>query len=224
MRMTEKNCPWSTEIWICCWGDCPAALFDSTVSVGAASGASGTGTVMRLWENRAANYFESGSGEIDTAAALRLLKEKQRSAEREVREQETARETGQGRLRMECRYLERDMGALQEEYEEKKARLKKLGETERNRMFEERQSDGIPDMESEEAEGPRVRSPESDLHGNRGNTGRCGGIGVECVFWKTRSSLFPQCLLQELRLWWPQPACFFWQPAPRGRLKQNAVE
>ena len=92
-------------------------------------------------ENRAANYFESGSGEIDIAAALRLLREKQHGAEREVREQETARETGQGRLRMECRYLERDMGALQEEYEEKKARLKKLGETERNRMFEERQSD-----------------------------------------------------------------------------------
>lgn len=133
-------------------GGLSAALFDSTVSVGQLQARPGQELYEAL-ENRAANYFESGSGEIDIAAALRLLREKQHGAEREVREQETARETGQGRLRMECRYLERDMGALREEYEEKKARLKKLGETERNRMFEERQSDGIPDMESEEAEG-----------------------------------------------------------------------
>src|SRR5699024_6064562 len=85
-------------------GGLSAALFDSTVSVGQLQARPGQELYEAL-ENRAANYFESGSGEIDIAAALRLLREKQHGAEREVREQETARETGQGRLRMECRYL-----------------------------------------------------------------------------------------------------------------------
>ena len=106
-----------------------AALFDSTVSVGQLQARPGQELYEAL-ENRAANYFETGSGEIDLAAAFRLLKERQRSVEREVREQEAAREKEQEKVRLECRYLEQDMRALQDEYEEKRGQLEKLGNPE----------------------------------------------------------------------------------------------
>ena len=110
-------------------GGMSAALFDSTVSVGQLQARPGQELYEAL-ENRAANYFETGSGEIDLAAAFRLLKERQRSVEREVREQEAAREKEQERVRLECRYLEQDMRALQDEYEEKRGQLEKLGNPE----------------------------------------------------------------------------------------------
>ena len=104
-------------------------LFDSTVSVGQLQARPGQELYEAL-ENRAANYFETGSGEVDLAAAFRLLKERQRSVEREVREQEAAREKEQEKVRLECRYLEQDMRALQDEYEEKRGQLEKLGNPE----------------------------------------------------------------------------------------------
>ena len=110
-------------------GGMSAVLFDSTVSVGQLQARPGQELYEAL-ENRAANYFETGSGEIDLAAAFRLLKERQRSVEREVREQEAAREKEQERVRLECRYLEQDMRALQDEYEEKRGQLEKLGNPE----------------------------------------------------------------------------------------------
>ena len=110
-------------------GGMSAALFDSTVSVGQLQARPGQELYEAL-ENRAANYFETGSGEIDLAAAFRLLKERQRSVEREVREQEAAREKEQEKVRLECRYLEQDMRALQDEYEEKRGQLEKLGNPE----------------------------------------------------------------------------------------------
>ena len=110
-------------------GGMSAVLFDSTVSVGQLQARPGQELYEAL-ENRAANYFETGSGEIDLAAAFRLLKERQRSVEREVREQEAAREKEQEKVRLECRYLEQDMRALQDEYEEKRGQLEKLGNPE----------------------------------------------------------------------------------------------
>ena len=110
-------------------GGMSAVLFDSTVSVGQLQARPGQELYEAL-ENRAANYFETGSGEIDLAAAFRLLKERQRSVEREVREQEAAREKEQEKVRLECRYLEQDMQALQDEYEEKRGQLEKLGNPE----------------------------------------------------------------------------------------------
>lgn len=117
-------------------GGMSAALFDSTVSVGQLQAQPGQELYEAL-ENRAANYFEAGSGEIDIAAAFRLLKERQRSVEREMREQEASREKEQERVRLECRYLERDMQALQDEYEEKRRRMEKLGDPEKTEAVRE---------------------------------------------------------------------------------------
>lgn len=139
-------------------GGMSAVLFDSTVSVGQLQARPGQELYEAL-ENRAANYFETGSGEIDLAAAFRLLKERQRSVEREVREQEAAREKEQERVRLECRYLEQDMRALQDEYEEKRGQLEKLGNPEETEAArdEGRQTEAAGRKESVSGPGNLIR-------------------------------------------------------------------
>ena len=139
-------------------GGMSAALFDSTVSVGQLQARPGQELYEAL-ENRAANYFETGSGEIDLAAAFRLLKERRRSVEREVREQEAAREKEQERVRLECRYLEQDMRALQDEYEEKRGQLEKLGNPEETEAArdEGRQTEAAGRKESVSGPGNLIR-------------------------------------------------------------------
>ena len=110
-------------------GGMSQGLFDSTVSVGQLQAEPGQELYETL-ENRAANYFESGSGEIDIASAMQILKEKQRNTEKAIREEETKQETEREKLRSECMYLERDMQALQNEYDEKQSQLEELGSRE----------------------------------------------------------------------------------------------
>lgn len=139
-------------------GGMSAALFDTTVSVGQLQARPGQELYEAL-ENRAANYFETGSGEIDLAAAFRRLKEKQRIVEREVKEQEAAREKEQESVRLECRYLERDMRALQDEYEEKRGQLEKLGNAEETEEVrdEGRQTEAAGRKESVSGPGNLIR-------------------------------------------------------------------
>lgn len=106
-------------------GGMSQGLFDSTVSVGQLQAEPGQELYETL-ENRAANYFESGSGEIDIASAMQSLREKQRNTEKAIREEEAKQETEREKLRSECMYLERDMQALQSEYDEKQMQLEEL--------------------------------------------------------------------------------------------------
>ena len=145
-------------------GGMSAALFDTTVSVGQLQARPGQELYEAL-ENRAANYFETGSGEIDLAAAFRRLKEKQRIVEREVKEQEAAREKEQERVRLECRYLERDMRALQDEYEEKRGRLELLGDPEETGAAQDKGPQAGAAGHKESVSGP-------------GNLIRMGAVGV----------------------------------------------
>ena len=145
-------------------GGMSAALFDTTVSVGQLQIRPGQELYEAL-ENRAANYFETGSGEIDLAAAFRRLKEKQRSVEREVKEQEAARDKEQERVRQECRYLERDMRALQDEYEEKRGRLELLGDPEETGAAQDKGPQAGAAGRKESVSGP-------------GNLIRMGAVGV----------------------------------------------
>ena len=145
-------------------GGMSAALFDTTVSVGQLQARPGQELYEAL-EDRAANYFETGGGEIDLAAAFRRLKEKQRSVEREVKEQEAAREKEQERVRQECRYLERDMRALQDEYEEKRGRLELLGDPEETGAAQDKGPQAGAAGHKESVSGP-------------GNLIRMGAVGV----------------------------------------------
>lgn len=102
-------------------------LFDSTVSVGQLRAAPGQALYSAL-ENYAANYMETGGGDIDLDGAFRMLKEKKREAERRKKEEESLFEKERSKIRQECTFLERDMEKLQEEYGELEEKLRKVAE------------------------------------------------------------------------------------------------
>lgn len=108
-------------------GGLTPGVFDGTVSVGQLQAEPGQ-ELYEVLENHAVNYFETGSGEIDLAGALRLLKENRKETQKSLREEDAAREAERDKLMAEIRYLEREMAALQKEYESKKGESCKQAE------------------------------------------------------------------------------------------------
>ena len=100
-------------------GGLTAASFDSTVSIGQLQAPPGQ-ELSETLKNYAANYYETGGGEIDLNSALQTLRDRRKETERCLREAEADREGERSRLIQECRYLERDMESLRSEFEDKR--------------------------------------------------------------------------------------------------------
>ena len=100
-------------------GGLTAASFDSTVSIGQLQAPPGQ-ELSETLKNYAANYYETGGGEIDLKSALQTLRDRRKETERCLREAEADREGERSRLIQECRYLERDMESLRSEFEDKR--------------------------------------------------------------------------------------------------------
>lgn len=100
-------------------GGLTAASFDSTVSIGQLQASPGQ-ELSEALKNYAANYYETGGGEIDLNSALQTLRDRRTETERCLREAEADREGERSRLIQECRYLERDMESLRSEFEDKR--------------------------------------------------------------------------------------------------------
>lgn len=100
-------------------GGLTAASFDSTVSIGQLQASPGQ-ELSEALKNYAANYYETGGGEIDLNSALQTLRDRRKETERCLREAEADREGERSRLIQECRYLERDMENLRSEFEDKR--------------------------------------------------------------------------------------------------------
>lgn len=100
-------------------GGLTAASFDSTVSIGQLQASPGQ-ELSEALKNYAANYYETGGGEIDLNSALQTLWDRRKETERCLREAEADREGERSRLIQECRYLERDMESLRSEFEDKR--------------------------------------------------------------------------------------------------------
>ena len=100
-------------------GGLTAASFDSTVSIGQLQASPGQ-ELSEALKNYAANYYETGGGEIDLNSALQTLRDRRKETERCLREAEADREGKRSRLIQECRYLERDMESLRSEFEDKR--------------------------------------------------------------------------------------------------------
>lgn len=122
-------------------GGLTPGLFDSTVSVGQLQAEPGQELYDAL-ENYAANYFETGSMEIDLAAAFRMLKEKKRDVLRALKEEDAAREAQREKLLSEIRYLERDIGELDTEYAQREERLSDI---DKSRIEESKTEQGRPE-------------------------------------------------------------------------------
>ena len=103
-------------------GGITPSLFDSTVSIGQLMSPPGRELADAL-KNYAANYYETGGGEVDLNGALQTLRERRKDTERSLREAESLQEEKRQGLIRECTYLESDMAALRQEYEEKRAQM-----------------------------------------------------------------------------------------------------
>lgn len=119
-------------------GGLTAASFDSTVSIGQLQAPPGQ-ELSETLKNYAANYYETGGGEIDLKSALQTLRDRRKETERCLREAEADREGERSRIIQECRYLERDMESLRSEFEDKRRQAE---EAERTRAREVQESLG----------------------------------------------------------------------------------
>ena len=98
-------------------GDMTPSEFDNTVSVGQLLARPGQELAEAL-KNYAANYYETGGGEVDLNGALLALKERRREVEGQLKTAESQRADVYKGLSQECGYLEKDLQKLEKEYEE----------------------------------------------------------------------------------------------------------
>ena len=98
-------------------GDMTPSEFDNTVSVGQLLARPGQELAEAL-KNYAANYYETGGGEVDLNGALLALKERRREVEGQLKTAESQRADVYKGLSQECGYLEKDLQKLENEYEE----------------------------------------------------------------------------------------------------------
>ena len=135
-------------------GGLTPGLFDSTVSVGQLQAEPGQELYDAL-ENYAANYLETGSMEIDLAAAFRMLKEKKRDVSRALKEEDAAREAQREKLLSEIRYLERDIEELDTEDAQREERLSDI---EKSRIEESKTEQSRPESGYMQQEGSEEKA------------------------------------------------------------------
>lgn len=166
-------------------GGLTEGMFDSTVSVGQLKAEPGKELFEEL-ENYAANYYETGGGEIDLNSAFQILAEKRRNADKKVRREEAAQEERRRKIMQECSYLERDMERLSGEYEERQAELEALSEIPVEEIQEEK---GVNEKETKETgnETDDISAKSMLLAGTGGII--AGGMGIA---WGTALSSISQ--------------------------------
>lgn len=96
--------------------------FENTAAIGRLSAKPGQDLAAEL-KNFAANYYETGSGEIDLSGALERLKFRKREVEREQKKLQEARARKVGQMEDRINYVEEETGRLQREIEETRAQL-----------------------------------------------------------------------------------------------------
>ncbi|GKH34903.1 AAA family ATPase [Muricomes sp. OA1] len=106
-------------------GKMTAESFENTVAMGQLSAKPGQGLAEEL-KNYAANYYETGSSNVNLGSALETLRQRRKAAEQQIRSLREMRETKKDTIRQECQYVSEDAGKLQRELEENQKILKSL--------------------------------------------------------------------------------------------------
>ncbi len=106
-------------------GGITPSMFDNTVSVGQLQSMPRQ-ELSEALKNYAANYYETGGGEVDLGGALSELKDRRKAVERSLKEAAEEREKRRQQLLQECSFLERDMERLREEFGEQQRKLEGL--------------------------------------------------------------------------------------------------
>lgn len=106
-------------------GKMTAESFENTAALGQLSAKPGQGLAEEL-KNYAANYYETGSSNVNLGSALETLRQRRKAAEQQIRSLREMRETKKDTIRQECQYVSEDAGKLQRELEENQKILKSL--------------------------------------------------------------------------------------------------
>lgn len=117
-------------------GGITQAEFDSTVSVGQLMARPGQ-ELSETLKNYAANYYETGGGEIDLNGAVTELRERRREVESDLKAEQQKQEEKRRALFQECGYLERDMEKLKREFAEKRSAAEKAEKDAKRRQAEQ---------------------------------------------------------------------------------------
>lgn len=105
-------------------GGMTAAAFENVFAVGQLSAKPGQELAAEL-KNYAANYYETGGGEVNLQGALETLRMKRKVVEQELREIADCRDEKRQKLIQKCNYIQDDMDKLNKE--QKENRLKSAG-------------------------------------------------------------------------------------------------
>ena len=105
--------------------DLDRATFENTVAIGQLAAAPGE-TLQTAVQNYAANYYHSGSSDMDLEASLSYLRERARELSRNVREAEEKRLKKRELGEQEGAYVERELTRLRKEYEVMRERVQDL--------------------------------------------------------------------------------------------------
>lgn len=101
-----------------------AESFDNTIAIGQLGVQTNENLAVEL-KNYAANYYESGDGEIDVQYALEQLKVKQREIDAQIRRETLKKERMRSRIEQECEYVSRDCEKLRHDEQEVKRQLRR---------------------------------------------------------------------------------------------------
>ena len=103
-------------------GGITPGMYDNTVSIGQFQSRPGQELAESL-KNYAANYYETGGGELDLSGAISDLKERKKAVEQQCRSAREQREKKYLSMEQECTYLEKDMRKFQAQYEENQQKI-----------------------------------------------------------------------------------------------------
>lgn len=95
-------------------GGMTLASFENTAAIGRLSAKPGQELAAEL-KNYAANYYASGSSELDLNRALDILQARKKSVEQEIRQHWELKEKEQDKIRLQIQYVDGDLKKLQEE-------------------------------------------------------------------------------------------------------------
>lgn len=99
--------------------------FENTVAIGQLMARPGQGLAEEL-NNYAANYYETGSSNLDLGSALEHLRIQRKAVDQEIKELLARQEAQKDAVRQECKYISGDAQKLQIEMEENQKKLNGL--------------------------------------------------------------------------------------------------
>lgn len=136
-------------------GGITPGMYDNTVSIGQFQSRPGQELAESL-KNYAANYYETGGGELDLSGAISDLKERKKAVEQQCRSAREQREKKYLSMEQECTYLEKDMRKFQAQYEENQQRIRLLQQ--RQKENDSKETDLHPGETESASEQPEENS------------------------------------------------------------------